>query len=387
MSFLIGDNMSKSSGLILGLPLILLALVMQVYSLWGWLSRDGWIQYFLMAEVYLLILISFLYIRSIYRLNNHYISGITLLLIPVFYFIFRTQEGGIGGMLNSLWYINILISVIASAWVIVFIFGLFFLLRELSRQNLQKKTLLVVTFLSFLSLVLTYFIIKGQIPATLLAQIWKADKLRTIWFVLEPMLVLSFSFISIYFYFLGKSLEKLKTEYIFIALAILSLGFEYTINGFGLVSLRSTFYFLGLYSFINLIKNKDLVNYFLISIFIILVFLHLNYYSAAPDFFTMKIFIPLFHNALIESMKVFLVIYIFIVGWNSVKEHKKEFRTIMILVPLIAYTYTTQSGGNGVHFYDIMAITAMLKFTAAFMIILYGFYYFRKSASVESMSE
>ena len=51
--------MSKSSGLIIGFPLVLLALIMQVYSLWGWLARDGWIQYFLMAEVYLLIFISF----------------------------------------------------------------------------------------------------------------------------------------------------------------------------------------------------------------------------------------------------------------------------------------------------------------------------------------
>lgn len=379
--------MSKSSGIIIGLPLLLVVLIMQVYSLWGWLARDGWVQYFLMVEVYLLVLISFLYLRSIYRLNNLFTSAVTLLLIPAFYFIFRTQEGGVGGMLNSLWYINILISVIASAWIIVLGFGAFFLLRKLSRQDLDKKMLLAFGSLISLSALMTYFIITGQLRDGLLAQIWEADKLRTIWFIFEPMLVLSFSFISIYFYLVGKNLEKLKTEYVFIALFFISLGFEYTINGFGLVSLRSAFYFLGLYSFINLIKNRDLVNYLLISIFIILVALHLDYYSAAPDFLTLNVFVPLFHNALIESMKLFLVIYIFMRGWNSVKDSKLEFRAIMLLIPIIAYTYTTQSQGNGVHFYDIMAITAMLKFTAAFMIILYSFYYFRENSNTKVVSQ
>jgi len=369
--------MSKSSGIIIGLPLVLLVLIMQVYGLWEWLGREGWIQYFLMAEVYLLVLISFLYLRSIYRLNNPYISAFTLLLVPAFYFMFKTQEAAIGGAINSLWYINILISVIASAWVIVVSFGSFFLLRELSRKNLEMKMLLAFSALASLSALMTYFIIKGQIPQSLLSQIWEADKLRTIWLILEPMLVLSFSLISIYFYLLGKSLDKLKKEYMFMGLTLVALGFEYSINGFGWVSLRSVIYFLGLYSFINLIKNKDLVNYFLISFFIILVSLHLYNYAGEAEFFSFNIFLPLLHNALIESMKLFLVFYIFIVGWNSVKDSRLEFRSIMLLIPIIAYTYTTQSEGNGVHFYDIIAITAMLKFTAAFMIILYSFYYFR----------
>ena len=375
--------MSKSSGIIIGLPLLLLALLLQVYSLWGWLARDGWIQYFLMAEVYLLIVISFLYLRSIYRMNNLLVGSITLLLVPTFYFIFRTQEEGVGAMLNSLWYINILISVIASAWVVVFCVGSFFLLRELPKQKLQKKTFMVMGALLFISTLMTYFIVKSQIPHDMLVAIWKVDTLRTLWFVLEPMLVLFFSLGSIYFYLVGKNVEKLKKEYTFIGLLVLSIGFEYLINGIGLVSLRSILYFLGLYSFINLVQNKNLVNYFLVSIFIILVVLHLNHYSSAPNFLSLKIFIPLLHNALIESMKLFLVVYIFIMGWNHVKDNKVEFRSIMLLIPLIAYTYTTQSGGNGVHLYDIVAITAMLKLTVAFLIIVYSFYFLRKSQPLE----
>ena len=378
--------MSKSSGLIIGFPLVLLALIMQVYSLWGWLARDGWIQYFLMAEVYLLIFISFLYLRSIYRLKNIFISATSLLLIPSFYFVFSQQESTLGSMSNSLWYINILISVIGMAWFIVLSSGSFFLIRELLRQKLEGKMLIVCTLLLALSALLTYFIIKGQIPDSVMAQIWKVDKLRTLWYVFEPILVLSFSLISIYLYLGSKSFQEMKKAYTLIGLFIVFIGFEYMINGLGLVSLRSVLYFLGFYSFIKLIKNQDLVNYFLISIFIILVFVHLNYYSIAPDFMSWKVFIPFLHNALIESIKLFLVIYIFIRGWSSVQIYKTEFRLLMILIPLIAYTYTTQSQGNGVHFYDIIAITAMLKSTAAFMIILYSFYYFRDNTKITSIN-
>jgi len=88
-------------------------------------------------------------------------------------------------------------------------------------------------------------------------------------------------------------------------------------------------------------------------------------------------FISFLHNAIVESIKMFLAIYIFVLGWNNVRVEKYEFRLIMILVSIVAYTYTTQSQGIGVQFYDIVAITAMLKINAFFLIFLYGFYYFK----------
>ncbi|PHR56359.1 MAG: hypothetical protein COA44_08355 [Arcobacter sp.] len=379
--------MSKSSGIIIGLPFLLLVLIMQVYGLWGWLSREGFIQYFLMGEVYLLLVISFLYLRSIYDLKNLGASILTLLLIPSFYLLFSTQEGGLGGMLNSLWYINILISLIASAWLVVFSFGLYFLVGVMLKKQWQLKMFLVFALLICLSALMSYFIVNSHIPDAVILQIWKADKLRTLWFFFEPVLVLSFSLITIFLYLKDKNLTALKKQYAFIALVILSFGFEYMINGLGLVSLRSVLYFLGLYSFMQILKNEDRMNYFLIFLLVALVFLHLNHYSGAPNFYTIDIFIPFFHNALIESTKLFLVIYIFMTGWQSVKSKKLEFRLIMLLIPIIAYTYTTQSGGNGVQFYDIVAITAMLKLTAAFMIILYSFYYFRKDPKTEKVSQ
>jgi len=378
--------MSKSTGLIIGLPFILIALIMQVYSLWGWFSRDGWIQYFLMAEVYILMFITLLYLRSIFYLKNSFVSAVTLLLVPLFYFTFTTEENGLGAMVNSLWYINIIISIIASAWVVVLGFGLFWSGRELTRQKIEMKSIIAFVLLISFSILITYFIKTSQLTEELLIKLWETDKLRTSWFLLEPVLVLSFSLISIYLYLIKKSITELKHEYIFMALVIVSSVFEYMINGFSLVTARTIVYFLGLYSFINLIKNKNSMNYFLISIFVILVALHLNYYSAAPNFFLINNFIPFLHNALIESIKLFIVIYIFIVGWNSVSENRFEFRLIMILVPIIAYTYTTQAQGYSIELYDIGAITAMLKLTALFMMTLYGFYFFRDNKKTSTPS-
>lgn len=370
--------MSKSSALVSTLPLLLLALVMQVYHLWGWLSRDGWIQYFLMLEVYLVLFITLLYLRSIIRSKDRWVKGLSLLLVPAFYLLFSSEGHSVNALANSLWYINLLISMIASAWTVVFIFGIIWSIREIFRQEVPKKTFIIYAVFIFLSAVMTYFIKLTQLPEALILKIWDADKLRTIWFMLEPVIVLSFSSLSIYFYLAKKTVDELKKEYVFIALLVLSMGFEYFINGFSLVTLRTVIYFLGLYSFINLIQNRALVNYVLISVFIILVALHLYHYSSAPHFFALREFIAFFHNALIESIKIFIAIYIFIMGWSHVKTNVLEFRMIMVFVTMIAYTYTTQSQGAGVNFYDILAITAMLKLTAAFLIIVYGFYYFRE---------
>ena len=370
--------MSRSSTLITILPFLLIALIMQVYNLWGWLSRDGWIQYFIMAEVYVLVFITLLYLRSIYELKNLWVTIVTLSLVPTFYFIFSSEESAISGVVNSLWYINILISVIASAWLVVLIFGLVWSFRELIKQKVEVRTVLAVLGLIALSTLMTYLIKTAQLPDGVIEKIWSSDKVRTVWFLLEPLIVLSFSSISIYFYLMKKTVSELKKEYLLMGLFIASVGFEYLINGFGLVTLRTVLYFIGLYCFFSLVKSEKKTNVFLIFTFLVLVGLHLNYYSASPAFFTLKAF-PLFlHNSIIESIKMFIAIYIFIMGWSSVKENKFEFRLIMILVTIVAYTYTTQSRGIGVQFYDIVAITAMLKLTALYMVFVYGFYYFRQ---------
>ena len=370
--------MSRSSTLITILPFLLIALIMQVYNLWGWLSRDGWIQYFIMAEVYVLVFITLLYLRSIYELKNLWVTIVTLSLVPTFYFIFSSEESAISGVVNSLWYINILISVIASAWLVVLIFGLVWSFRELIKQKVEVRTVLAVLGLIALSTLVTYLIKTAQLPDGVIEKIWSSDKVRTVWFLLEPLIVLSFSSISIYFYLMKKTVSELKKEYLLMGLFIASVGFEYLINGFGLVTLRTVLYFIGLYCFFSLVKSEKKTNVFLIFTFLVLVGLHLNYYSASPAFFTLKAF-PLFlHNSIIESIKMFIAIYIFIMGWSSVKENKFEFRLIMILVTIVAYTYTTQSRGIGVQFYDIVAITAMLKLTALYMVFVYGFYYFRQ---------
>ncbi len=378
--------MSRSSTVITILPFLLISLIMQVYHLWGWLSREGWIQYFIMAEVYILLFISFLYLRSIYRLHNRWVSLLTLVIVSLFYFIFSNEQSGVSGMLNSLWYINILISVIASAWLVVLIFGFSWSFTELIKQNIQLKSMLVVLGLIALSTLITYLIKTMQLPDGVLERIWDSDKLRTLWFLIEPLIVLSFSMISIYFYLMKKTGAALKKEYVLMLLLIVSLVFEYFINGFSLVTLRTVLYFVGLYCFFMLVKNERENNLFLSSIFLVLISLHLYYYSASPAFFTLKAF-PLFlHNSMIESIKIFIAIFIFILGWKSVKENRFEFRLIMILVIIVAYTYTTQSRGIGVQFYDIVAITAMLKLTALYLVFVYGFYYFRPIKPTEKLS-
>ena len=376
--------MSRSSTVITILPFLLIALIMQVYNLWGWLSRDGWIQYFIMAEVYVLVLITLLYLRSIYALKNMWVNLVTLALVFIFYFIFSSEKSAVSGVVNSLWYINILISVIASAWLVVLIFGFAWSLRELIKQKVEVRTVLAVLGLTALSVLMTYLIKTSQLPDGVIEEIWASDKLRTIWFLLEPFIVLAFSSISIYFFLMKKTVSELKKEYFLMGLLVFSVGFEYLINGVGLVTLRTVLYFVGLYCFFSLVKSNKKTNMFLISTFLVLVSLHLNYYSASPAFFTLNAF-PLFlHNSIIESIKMFIAIFIFIMGWSSVKENKFEFRLIMILVTIVAYTYTTQSRGIGVQFYDIVAITAMLKLTALYMVFVYGFYYFRQSKKINS---
>ena len=378
--------MSRSSTVIMILPFLLIALIMQVYNLWGWLSRDGWIQYFIMAEVYVLFLITLLYIRSIYELQNLWVKMVTFVLIPAFYLIFSNEESAVSGIVNSLWYINILISVIASTWLVVLVFGFSWSFRELIKQKVKLKTIVVIFGLIVFSTLITYLIKTLQLPTGVLEQIWSSDKLRTIWFLLEPLIVLSFSLMSSYFYFRNKTVAELKKEYLLMGLLVFTLAFEYFINGFSLVSLRTLVYFVGLYCFFSLVQREQKTNMFLISIFPILVALHLHYYSASPAFFTLNAFPAFLHNSIIESIKMFIAIYIFIMGWNSVKENRFEFRLIMILVTIVAYTYTTQSRGIGVQFYDIVAITAMLKLTALYLVFVYGFYYFRQSPEPKELT-
>jgi len=375
--------LSKSNGLIIGLPLVLLLMVMQVYNLWGWLARDGWIQYLMMAEVYLFILVSFLYLRAIYRLSNLWINLLTLGLIPLFYLGFSGQN--IASSSIPLWYINIIISIIASAWLIVVVLGTSWTFRELFKLRANLKEVLISLVLLLMSAVFTYFIKISQLGNGVLGQLWELDKLRTGWFVFEPFLVLSFSLFSIYFYFKKVGLSNFKKEYFFIGIFLVSLGFEYIINGFSLVSLRTVIYFLGIYSFINIKDTKLNTNYLYAGIFIGLVALHLSFYSAAEAFFTLSGFTNFLHAALIESIKMLIALYIFILGWMNVKEYKSEFRFIMVFITIIAYTYTTQSKGNGADFYDMVAITAMMKLTALFLIILYSFYFFRRTKIVKHM--
>jgi len=379
-----GALMSRSSTIIMILPFLLIALIMQVYNLWGWLSRDGWIQYFIMAEVYVLVFITLLYLRSIYELKNLGVNLLTLVLTVFFYFIFSADNSTVSGMVNSLWYINILISVMTSAWLVVLIFGLAWSFRELLKQKVEIRTVFAVLGLIALSALVTYLIKKMQLPEGVIAHIWASDKLRTIWFFLEPVIVLSFSSVSIYFYLMKKTFVELKKEYVLMTLLVFSLAFEYLINGFSLVALRTVLYFVGLYCFFSLVKSDKKSNFFSIFVFLILIALHLNYYSASPAFFTLNSFPAFLHNSIIESIKMFIAIFIFILGWNSVNENKFEFRLIMVLVSIVAYTYTTQSQGMGVQFYDIVAITAMLKLIALYMAFVYGFYYFRQNKKINS---
>ncbi|MDF1880780.1 hypothetical protein JHD50_05585 [Sulfurimonas sp. MAG313] len=373
--------MSKSLVSVIIIPFVLLALIMQVHNLWGWLMREGWIQYLMMAEVYALFLITMFYLRFIVNLKNTWVNFLTIFLIPSFYFIFSNGENSVGSIVNSLWYINILISVMASTWMSVFVFGVFWLLKKLMRYKVQKEKVLAFGLLVLLSVAGTYLIKMSQLPEDALVTLWNADKLRTIWFMLEPIIVLCFSFISIYLYILKIGMQGLKQEYVLMVLVLISFSFEYMINGFGLVSARTVVYFVGIYCFIRILENRTLAHYFLVSAFIILVSSHLGFYSAAPHFFEKMVFVSFLHNALIESIKMFIALYVFILGWSSVKIYKSEFRLIMVLVSLIAYTYTTQSQSGGVHFYDIVAITAMLKLTSLYMIVLYGFYYFNDKTS------
>ena len=376
--------MSRSSIFITVFPIILIALIMELYHLWGWLSREGWIQYFLMFEVYILLFITLLYIRSIIRLKNIWVNLITVLLIPIFYYLFSSEESSVSALVNSLWYINLLISTIASAWLVVLIFGSSWSIKEISKQSFSRNRVIVFSLILIASALITYFIKNSQLAEGLLAKIWEVDKLRTIWFMLEPFAVLAFSLISIYLYLIKRTLAELKQEYALIGILVTSLIFEYLINGFGLVAFRTVVYFLGLYCFINLLESQSRMNRLLVSVFMILVALHLFYYSGSPTFFTLTSFPQFLHTALIESIKIFIAAYIFIMGWSNAREYKGEFRLIMVLVTLVAYTYTTQSLGYSVHFYDIVAITAMLKLTALYLILLYGFYYFRPTVSTSS---